>query len=216
MEVYLVRHAESETNAANSGKVAGQTNWSELTPRGVGQARQLGLKFLGESVAFSEIFSSTAIRAQQTARYCLVSMGVDIHMEDAVHLDSRLLELSQGDFVGILRSEIYRRPDVREALDTDPWTFIPGDVVKGESQAAVAFRMKDWFEEVALKHPHGRVLVFSHDVAIKVFLAEILQENKADAYKSHVGNASVTVIRRSEDGEIRCIIRNDISHLREE
>ena len=141
-------------------------------------------------------------------------MGLSLRDHDFVTIDHRLVELGQGDFVGKSRSEIYSRTDVARGLDADTWNFVPGDCVKGESQAAVASRMKQWFDESVGKDRHGRIVAFTHGVAIKAFLAEIFCFEKSTAWKIPIDNTSVTIVRCSDDGEISCVLQNDTSHLR--
>ena len=73
--LYLIRHGESEVNKNYSVKKVflGRNTWSELTERGIEQAKQLG-KFL-KNQKFDKFFSSPTIRTQQTARHCLREMG---------------------------------------------------------------------------------------------------------------------------------------------
>lgn len=210
-EFYLVRHAESEINIETTNQIAGQCNWAGITENGVKQSTKLGLKLRG-SGNFNAIYSSTAARAQQTARHCISAMGIDIRVEDCIQLDPRLLEINPGDFCGKVRSEIYSRSDVRHALDSDPWNFIPGDDIKGESQSTVAVRMRSWFDEVASKHTHGRILAFAHGGALNIFLTEVLQTNKLEAFKFPIDNTSVTVVRFNDE-KISLVSRNDTSHL---
>lgn len=215
-EILLIRHAESEINVETSNRIGGQCNWAELSDKGVEQSRKLGSKLAQQSSSFTAVYSSTAVRTQQTSRHCLSAMGIDVRSGDTdIKLDQRLLEGDAGDFAGKIRSEIYLRSDVSRELDNDNWNFIPGDFVKGESQAGIAVRMKDWLEEVIARYPHGRIIAFTHGMAIRCLLTEILNESKPIAYKQSVDNTSVNIIRCFDDGEVIVTSRNDTSHLNE-
>ncbi len=200
LEVYFIRHAESETNL-DLTHVAGQSNWAKLTENGIAQAKALGKRL--KSIRFDAVYSSPAARAKQTAEYCLRSMGADYH----VNLEPRLLEIDQGDWQGRPRDEIYNREDVVKGLAKDCWHFIPGDNVKGESQAAVAKRMRDWLE--GLKD--GRIAAFSHGVAIKFLLADLFDRDKRTAYRTPIDNTSITIVRY--DDKYSLVLENDTSHL---
>ena len=158
-ELYLVRHAESEMNVIQDEIISGRSNWAELTSKGISQAKNLGKYFLENNFSFDKIYSSPAIRTQQTARYCLEEMK---ELRRPIELDEQILELSQGDWEGKNRASIYQRPDISKILEKDNWKLIPGDKIYGESQKMVADRMKYWIERISDKHKDGKILAFTH------------------------------------------------------
>jgi len=207
-EIYLIRHAETEVNVIKD-RIGGRSNWAELAKNGIAQAKTLGDKFKNEGITFDAVYSSTAIRTQQTARYCLEAMDQSLH---GVELEPSIVELSQGDWEGKPRNNIYSRVDVREGLDNDCWNYVPGDNIKGESQAAVGQRMKVWLEQIVEKHSKGGVAAFTHGLAIKYLLADLFDLDRTTAYKMPIDNTSVTIIRYG-DGKPTCTKRNNSSHL---
>ena len=209
LEIYLIRHAETEVNTVLKDIIGGRSNWAELTENGIAQAIALGRRLRDEGVTFDAVHSSPAIRAQQTAHYFLEAMGQSIW---GVELEQSIIELSQGDWEGKQRKGIYSRQDVREGLDRDSWNYVPGDVVKGESHAAVAQRMRGWLEQTVEKYAPGRVAAVTHALSIKYLLADLFDLDRKTAYKIPVSNASITVISY-EDGKPICTKRNDVSHL---
>ncbi len=209
LELYLIRHAETEANCSSRDKIMGRSNWVKLTLNGIAQSEALGERLRTEKVAFDAFYSSPAIRTQQTARYSLNTNG---RLYVPVQLDSALLELSQGDWEGKDRDEIYNRKDVRECLDKDGWNHIPGDAIKGESQAMVAQRMANWTEDMVRKYEKGRIIAFTHGLAIKVLLTELFGWDKRIAYKTPIDNTSITIIGY-ENGAYTCIKKNDTIHL---
>ncbi|MCC7569878.1 histidine phosphatase family protein [Candidatus Micrarchaeota archaeon] len=205
LEVRLIRHAESEANASPMNKfIGGRSNWAELTPRGISQAKALGENLRMENVFFKAVFCSPAIRTQQTARYCFEAMGISPNIQ----LESRIIELDQGDWVGKQREKVYSIPEVRFALDEDCWNFIPGDIIKGESQRAVATRMKEWFNFITGEYSEGIVVAFTHGVAIKCLLANIYHFDKNLAYSIPIDNVSTTQLN-CVNGEIDVVLVND-------
>ncbi|MEK6845889.1 MAG: histidine phosphatase family protein [Nanoarchaeota archaeon] len=207
LEIYLIRHAETEANCSFRDKIMGRSNWVKLTLNGIAQSEALGERLRAEKVAFTAFYSSPAIRTQQTARYSL-SGGLYV----PVQLEPALLELSQGDWEGKDRNEIYNRPDVREGLDKDGWNHIPGDVIKGESQAMVAQRMANWTEDMVRKHEEGRIMAFTHGLAIKSLLTLLFDGDKRTSYKTSIDNTSITIINY-ENGAYSCVKKNDTAHL---
>ena len=89
MEIYLVRHGTTEWNVKHM--IQGRSD-TELNEAGREMARQTGMKFISDGLAFDFIYSSPLQRAFETAS--LLSPGSDIITDD------RLLELSFGPFEG--------------------------------------------------------------------------------------------------------------------
>lgn len=215
--VTLVRHAESEANVSTKDIIGGHNLQARLTPRGENQAAAAGNYFKRKGVKFTAAYCSTALRTQMTAKICFETMGCEL----PVIPDDQLLEQSAGDWEGQSRM-IYQRADVRQALDTDNWNYIPGDDVPGESQQMVADRMRSWIEKkVAACDPADgdhHIVVFTHGLAIKFLLAVLLDLDRPTAY-THVNaieNASITQLRFQERKVILPLEkRNHTKHLSE-
>ena len=73
-EFYLMRHGESVSNAS-PGFVSHINFDPPLTPKGLDQARLLGLRLKRENVQFDRVYSSTMVRAVQTTEAMLDAMG---------------------------------------------------------------------------------------------------------------------------------------------
>jgi broad specificity phosphatase PhoE len=205
-EFYFIRHGETETNQINTA-ICGVSYWAELTAKGKEQARLLGRRL--KAIKFDHYYSSDIIRTQQTARYCLEAMG-NLHQQ--IVRDKALVELTQGDWEGKPREEIYSRDIVKSMIAQDNWNFIPGDQIKGESQQQVASRMVTWINKKSLEHANKRILVFSHGLAIKYLLTELFDRERSTAFKIPIENTSLTIITHQK-GQFSCSIENDISHL---
>lgn len=205
-EFYFLRHAETETNQDKS-KICGLSPWAELTPKGKEQAGAVGRRLKG--VKFHAYYTSDVIRTQQTARYCFEAMGI---LHQNIVRDGAIIELSQGDWEGQPRIEIYQRPEVKAALLEDPWNFIPGDKIKGESQHMVAERMLSWMKTKISEHPRQRILVITHGLAIKFLYAELFDKDRSTAFEIPIDNTSITIIRYHE-GTFSCPLMNCVSHL---
>jgi broad specificity phosphatase PhoE len=191
--VYVIRHAESEANVGPD-VITGHNLDGALTEKGIVQAQKLGKYFKQENIVFSKAYASTAKRAHETAKLSIEKMEADLELE----VDELLLEQSPGDWVGKPRS-IYKRPDVRQALDATGWNFVPGDEKKGESQKDVAIRMIGWLDKTVKMLPcdskEQNIVVFTHGNAIKYLLAELFNRDRATAFKIPIDNTSITLLR---------------------
>ena len=177
---YFIRHAESTSNVDKRNLIGGN-NWEvKLTSLGVKQAIALGKKFLKERVKFTEIYTSSAVRAKETARISLEILGYSGPRSET----SRLLEQTQGGWNGKSK-DIYKRLDVRKALDRDNWNYVPGDNIPGESSKMVADRMIFWLKEVLKNYSTDpnihNIAVYSHGLAIKFMLAELADLDRKTA-----------------------------------
>lgn len=207
LEIYLIRHAESEMNLRPE-LIGGRSNQSKVTDNGQAQAVALGESLKNQRLTFDAAYSSPAIRALLTAEYSLDYAGDSLKIK----IDSRLQELSQGDWEGISREQIYRRHNVLTGLAGDNWNFVPGDKVKGESQAMVAERMASWFDEIIKTYKEGKIVAFTHGMVIKTLLAKKLNLERASVYKRQIGNTGVTILEYNPN-LLKLIKNNDCTHL---
>jgi broad specificity phosphatase PhoE len=129
------------------------------------------------------IYSSDLARATQTAGALAATTGAPIH------LDRRLREIDQGEWEGLLFTEIeLRYPEIFQRRRLDPLAVHPPG---GESVDQVRRRVLEVIHEIIRIYPTGRVAVVSHGLALalaKVHLARLPLESVWD----HVPpNASV-------------------------
>lgn len=212
LDIYLIRHAETEVNKDFKDRIGGRCNWAELTPKGIVQARVLGKRFFEEGLMFDEIYSSPAVRTQQTVRHCLEAMGT---LGQPVELMDGLVELTHGDWEGQDRDAIYAREEVQRGLAEDNWNFVPGDEIKGESQGEGARRMKGCITVMVGERTKGKVMVSTHGLAIKYLMAELFGFDKKTAYTVPIDNTSITLVRY-QSGSLDLITMNDVAHLKKE
>jgi len=213
---YLIRHGESEANVSLENKIVGRSVDVLLTPNGRSQAIKTGEFFKNQGIIFDAVYSSPANRTFKTSRLCLKAMGVNMY----ITMDDRILEQDQGGWQGLTR-EIYNRPDVRAAMDNDNWNYVPGDDVPGESQKMVANRMKAWINSKVSEYSKHKtninIAVFTHALAIKFLLAELLDLDRKTAYTdtaNPIKNASITLLTFINGNlNLPLKMRNYVEHL---
>lgn len=101
-EFLFVRHAESLTNCQPE-IIAGRSHSAALSTRGEQQAALLGAYLREAYDELAHVYSSGAVRTDATARIALHAAGYT----QRPTVDERLLEVSQGDYEGRVRSEVY-------------------------------------------------------------------------------------------------------------
>jgi broad specificity phosphatase PhoE len=210
--LWLIRHAESVYNAMppELARIGGRSDHLKLTSRGKRQAQALGrhLARLRESgVHFaSNAFTSPSERAMRTAELALSQFTGMPRISD-----DRLTERGMGAWEGKLVQECYT-PQVRKALDEDleHWRC-PG----GESYADVGRRMRDALGSIVQHTKPGEVaLVFTHGLAIRCALAELLESGWRGVQRNRNDNTGITELHvHLPTGQWSCGRINDAAHL---
>jgi probable phosphoglycerate mutase len=206
LDIYLIRHAESEMNN-NGDLIGGRTNSTPLSDRGIHQANLLGKRLKQSGILFNNIYSSSAKRAQETAE--IVGSYLGFSLSD-VEVTDKILELSQGDWEGKKREEVYTPERLRQ-INKNNWKFTPPN---GESQKDVEERMLKWINEYVLSEILKKKIVgiFTHGMTIKCLLRGIMDFSPSLTYKISLDNTSITRLGYSERGW-HLITVNDTAHL---
>lgn len=184
-EFLFVRHGETEMNL-QTHIVGGRSNHTPLTERGSRQAALLGEYLRQRSIMPDVVFSSGAVRTNETARIALEYAGLSLPIIE----DERLLELGQGEYEGSLKSIAYAPENMqRYGIETMDGKF-PG----GESVPEVQDRKYLFLDEKHLFHPDNIVLVFGHGLAIRSLAGKIRGFTKQQILAEKTDNASITRI----------------------
>jgi broad specificity phosphatase PhoE len=156
----LVRHGETDWN--REGRYQGQAD-PPLNETGRAQAESLARQLEGRSL--EAIYSSDLQRAYDTARRIASRLGLPLQV------DRRLREINQGEWEGMLVTDIMARYPTewasrqQDRLHTRP----PG----GETLVELAQRLWVAVDEIALRYPVGPVLIVSHGLALATLLCRV-------------------------------------------
>ena len=101
---------------------------------------------------------------------------------------------------------------MKKGLEKGNWSYVPGDNIKGESPVATVSRMKGWLEQIKEIHNQGKIVAFTHGLAIKYLFTDLLDLDKLTAYKIPIDNTSISILAY-ENGKFSCPVRNDSTHL---
>lgn len=158
--VALIRHAESEANAA--GRWHGVSD-GPLTARGRDQAAALGARYAG----VTRVYSSPLERARATAE-----AFAGVHDLPVSVLDE-LIEVDFGVWEGLTPHEIAERHPEDWARVFESGEDIPRGGT-GDTFEAVGQRVAAVIERMHSTHPGERVALFSHGGAIWSLTARVL------------------------------------------
>ncbi|XP_039137505.1 uncharacterized protein LOC120275081 [Dioscorea cayenensis subsp. rotundata] len=158
-EVYLICHGEC-TVGLRPDLVGGRWPAAGLTGNGERQARALAVLLSSQGVRFSAVYSSPLDRARATAAFVCRELGF---LEEQIQSSDALTEMSQGQWEGCLRSDIYTLEMVSLIERTQP-DFLPPS---GESLRQVEFRMIEFLNKTVLGLPQrltsGDALMHQND-----------------------------------------------------
>ena len=176
MELYLVRHGETEWSRAR--RHTGRTD-VPLSPAGEAEARALGAHLDGLEV--DRVVSSPLARATTTAR--LAGFGERLETTRA------LLEFDYGEYEGLTTPQIRAgRPG---------WDLFRDGCPGGETAGTVAERARRLVAE--LTDGDGRVMLFGHGHQLRILTTCYLGLPPDAARHLFLGTASVSVLGREHD-----------------
>ena len=152
---YLVRHGESEANAAR--RFAGQSD-SPLTARGRRQAKTVAKELA--KVKFDKVVSSDLSRTRDTAEIIARAQGVP------VEIVPELREIDVGDRTGQTFDEVAGLPEWKE----NGFVAWPG----GETLDQVLARTLAAIDRLAGENPGRTILVVGHGGVNRILLSHFL------------------------------------------
>jgi probable phosphoglycerate mutase len=187
MRLILVRHGESEWN--RTGRYQGQED-APLSSLGLQQAEALAKRLRNEKI--DAIYASPLQRARKTAEAI-----AQFHSGVPFVEDRALFEIHHGEWQGLLASEVRERyAELLEEWRTYPTRCqMPG----GESFSNILKRTLNFRERVARQHMQGAVLVSTHDVVIKILIADALGMHMDRINRIWVTNASISVVEYTNE-----------------
>jgi probable phosphoglycerate mutase len=183
----IVRHGESEWNRIH--RYQGQMD-APLSDLGLRQAEALGERLRNER--FDAIFTSPLQRAALTARAI-----ARFHPEVPYREEDGLLEIDHGAWQGKFAHEIAEEfaDGLREWREHPTRAQMPG----GESFSNILKRTLDFREQVCKEYHEQTILVSTHDVVVKILVADALGMNMDRINRIWVTNASISVIEYGDD-----------------
>lgn len=203
MRMIIVRHGESEWNRIN--RYQGQLD-ADLSEVGVQQAGKLAERLRNEQ--FTQIYASPLKRAYRTAQTIAT-----YHPGVSIQTDPALMEIHHGEWQGKYADEV----TALYAEGLDEWRRHPirSQMPGGESFSNVYRRSILFKERVLATHaPEETILVSTHDVVIKILVADVLDMNMDTINRIWLTNGSITIIDYGTDMSFLASL-NEAGHLGE-
>ncbi|MCR4403267.1 MAG: histidine phosphatase family protein [Firmicutes bacterium] len=199
--VFLVRHGETEWNAAH--RFQGHRD-IPLSAGGELQAERLSHRLARESLA--AVYASDLSRAVATAQAIARPHGVPV-----VEL-RELREIDMGEWEGMSFEELQRTrsSDVSRWLEDTTNNPIPG----GESYANLMDRVVPKVMELVSAHPDASICVVSHAGPVKMVLCDALGITPDSRHRIRLTNGSLSAVEYCPGKAPRVLLMNDSCHLR--
>ncbi len=187
MRMIIVRHGESEWNRIH--RYQGQAD-VELSEQGAQQAKALSQRLRNE--VLDAIYTSPLKRAARTAQAI-----AQFHPTVPFQTEPALLEIDHGAWEGKYIHEIVQEfgDGLHEWREHPTRSQMPG----GESFSNILKRVLDFKERLCTEYNGKTVLVSTHDVVVKILVADALGMNMDRINRIWVTNASISVIEYGDD-----------------
>jgi probable phosphoglycerate mutase len=200
MRMIIVRHGESEWNRIH--RYQGQLD-APLSELGLRQAEALAARL--ESEPIEHIYSSRLQRAARTAQTIAAN-----HIGAPFDYAEELLEIHHGEWQGKYADEIMEQysEGLREWRQHPTRSQMPG----GESFSNILKRTLDFKERAYADHKGQTILVSTHDVIVKILVADALGMDMDRINRIWITNASISVIEYGDDLPFLASL-SDASHL---
>lgn len=194
MILYLVRHAQSESN---TGIHTGQE--TILTKTGVEQAKRLGIFFKKKKI--DKIYCSKMIRAIDTFR------EIKPYLK---YIPVNFTEKINERFKGIYQNrpeefdEAVKKSGLREHQFRPP---------KGENLEDIEKRAKRFLDFLKKKHDKDTILVVAHGYFLRVLISKIFRFHIREIQYFDLHNAGVSYFNINRNGRVGKFEIDDSKHL---
>ena len=200
MELYLVRHGETESNRQKRYK-----GWTEssLSEKGIWQAEQAAA-FLS-SKGIDAVYCSDLERAQNTARFIGKRTGI------IPEVTPLLREIHFGRWEGMTYNEIESSwgEEIHRWIDDPFCRSAPG----GETLKTVCTRMQTFLNYLCERYINGQhIAAVSHGGSIRALLYQVMSLEPQSFWEIKIDNASVTKLRKV-DNQFEVVYYNHTVHL---
>ena len=198
-ELIAIRHGQTDANS--DGRLQGHFD-SPLDPEGVRQAECLARRLQSEQ--FDALYCSDLIRAVTTA--AIVGQACGLRPESLPELrEWHMGELENRRYEDLRRTH----PEIMNGFKFDAADLhIPG----GETKTAFYRRIGAVMDQLAERHPGGRILVVTHGGVLQAMLKHVLGKGNSWNFLPRSANVGYNLfLRRPEGWQLGCW--NDTSHV---
>lgn len=181
--IYLIRHAVTEWNEKQLWQGVVDT---DLSKKGIEQARKIGDFFKMNDIKIDIIYSSPMKRAIQTAQEIALKIGYDA---ENILVDERLREceivLWNGKNIKDVLKDHYKE-------FTEWQNNLDSKIDNVESLKSVQKRMYGFLEEKKIQFQDKNVIIVSHAIALRMLISKVLNVFPPHHLNFSLDNASIS------------------------
>ena len=196
MKLYLVRHAQSESNI---GIYTGKSTNIVLTKTGIEQAKRLGMFFRKKHIDI--IYCSKMIRAIDTLK------EIKLYLKNVPIIYTKKINERHK---GIYDNKPKQFKKAVEKSGLNEFEFRPP---KGENLSDIEKRAKNFLDFLKRKHSKDTVLVIAHGYFLRVLINSIFGFHIREIQYFNLHNAGVSYFEIDKSGKVREFEISDYKHL---
>lgn len=212
--IIFCRHGQSVVNEEE--RVGGSSDLANkpLTKKGEAEAEDLGRNLAPFKDKITQAFTSPLIRAHQTGKTVLKTMGSGILLQE----EPALREKFFGEELDGQTKDIYEhyaaieRDETKGVNFSQKWAYTCSKLTKVESFAVIFKRVREFMLAAAKKYPGEVILAFGHKVSsIKVPVMGVLHEEgieldyRAEGFNEPKNGAAAVYEIDPETAKIRLV-----------
>ena len=197
IKLHLIRHGQTDYNIER--RIQGQRD-SHLTDTGIKQA--LALKEKLDSINFDVVYSSSNIRAVDTAKILMADKSQNITFLD------ELKEIYLGHWEGRLNAEIEQTESEQfnNFWNHPDQFYCPGSETFNDLQQ----RALNVFTKITEKHRDQVILIVSHGAFLRALLVYFAKRPLNDLWKPpHLHNCAHSIVHKIEPGQFKIVMYAD-------
>ena len=198
MEIYILRHAETEYNS--KGIIQGSEVDSNINTTGILQSDKFYNKY--KDIEFDKVFVSNLKRTYQTVKNFIEINNIPFE---------KLKEFNEISW-GVNQGKNDNLKDYKLLIDT----WLDGDLDnkfdKGESPNEMVIRLVKGFRYIISQNLE-RVLLCIHGRALRILLSEILDKDLTKMDKYPHSNTCLYILEYLDKDNVRIKKSNSIDHL---
>jgi len=198
MEIYILRHAETDYN--KKGIIQGSEVDSNINSTGILQSDKFYSKY--KDIEFDKVFVSNLKRTYQTVKNFIEINNIPFE---------KLKEFNEISW-GVNQGKNDDLKDYKKLIDTWLDGELDNKFERGESPNEMVIRLVEGFKYI-ISHNLERVLLCIHGRALRILLSEVLDKDltKMDRYPH--SNTGLYIMKYVDEENVRIMKSNLRDHL---
>tara|TARA_Y100001933_G_scaffold205677_1_gene208295 strand:+ start:3327 stop:3926 length:600 start_codon:yes stop_codon:yes gene_type:complete len=198
MEIYILRHAETDYN--KKGIIQGSEVDSNINSTGILQSDKFYSKY--KDIEFDKVFVSNLKRTYQTVKNFIEINNIPFE---------KLKEFNEISW-GVNQGKNDDLKDYKKLIDTWLDGELDNKFERGESPNEMVIRLVEGFKYI-ISHNLERVLLCIHGRALRILLSELLDKDLTKMDKYPHSNTGLYIMKYVDEENVRIMKSNLRDHL---